>query len=114
MNVSGPCFVVVKNGVPFNKYEVNATSISPLGFKTDSFYFDKKEDAEIYYLFLLQEDGEKELNRLLASDRTFLWEKEEYRAFKKSINWQELKNKVKTLHYTKITTFVKATQKRKK
>lgn len=108
MNVSGPCFVIVKNGVPFNKYEVNATVNSPIGcWTTTSYYFDKKEEAETFYLYLLQEEGEKEIDKLLKSDRTFLWEKAEYREFKKSINWQELRDKVKKIHYTKIVTVTK-------
>ena len=103
MNVSGPCLVIMKNGVAFNKYEVTATQTSPLSITTDLYYFNNKDDAELYVLFLQQEAGEKELKKLLASDRTFKWEKDEYRAFMKTIDWNVLKNKVKNLSYTTET-----------
>lgn len=112
MNISGPCLVIVKNGAPFNKYEIAVTQTTPLAVVTDLYYFEDKEDAEVYLLFLYQEAGEKEINKLLTSERTFKWEKEEYRAFKKSIDWNLLKNKVKTLHYIKET--VKIQRKAKK
>jgi len=103
MNVSGPCFVIMKNGAAFNKYEVAATENTPLAIITTLYYFDDKDDAELYVKFLLQENGLRELNKLLASDRTFKWEKEEYEVFKNSINWDELRNKVKSLTFTTQT-----------
>lgn len=112
MTISGPCFVIIKNGAPFNKYEVAVTETTPLAVITNLYYFDTKDDAEMYLLFLYQEAGEKELNKLLSSDRTFKWEKEEYRQFMKSIDWNVLKNKVKELTFTKET--VKIVRKAKK
>lgn len=106
MNVSGPCLVIMKNGVVFNKYEVAATETTPLMITTNLYYFDKKDDAEIYVKFLQQEEGEKELRKLLKSDRTFMWEKEEYKAFMKTIDWDVLKNRVKTLNFTTETVRV--------
>lgn len=106
MSVSGPCFVIMKDGVIFNKYEVTHTEQTPLLIKTDSFFFDSKDDAEIYYKFLLQEEGEKDLRRAINSDRTFLYEKEELIAFRNSINWDELKDKVKQMSYITQTTVV--------
>ena len=93
----------MKNGVAFNKYEVAATETTPFTITTNLYYFDDKDEAELYVKYLLQENGEKELNRLLVSDRTFKWEKEEYRAFKNSINWDELRNAVKNLQFTTET-----------
>lgn len=103
MNISGPCFVVVKNGKRFNKYEVAVTETTPLSINTDLYYFDREQDAELYLMYLYQEAGEKELKKLLASDRTFKWEKEEYRAFMKTIDWDDLKNRVKNFKYIKET-----------
>lgn len=99
MNVSGPCFVLIKNGVPFNKYEVVATENSPLCITTEAFYFENKDDAELYVRYLQQEAGLKDINKLLSSNRTFKWEKEEYKEFKDSIDWDELRNAVKGLKF---------------
>ena len=112
MNISGPCLVIVKNGAPFNKYEIAVTQTTPLAVVTDLYYFDDKNDAELYIMYLYQEAGEKEIHKLLTSDRTFKWEKEEYRQFMKTIDWNVLKNKVKELTFTKET--VKIVRKAKK
>lgn len=99
MNVSGPCFVSIKNGLPFGKYEVVATTKTPLSIITEAFYFEQNADAELYVKYLQQEAGLKDINKLLSSDRTFKWEKEEYRAFRDSINWDELRDAVKNLKF---------------
>ena len=99
MNVSGPCFVIMKNGAPFNKYEVVATETTPLCITTEAFYFEDKNDAELYVRYLQQEAGLKDINKLLASDRTFKWEKDEYEEFKNSIDWGELRTAVKDLKF---------------
>lgn len=99
MNVSGPCFVIIKNGEPFNKYEIVATENSPLCVTTEAFYFEKEDEAELYKKYLLQEAGLKNINKLLASDRTFKWEKDEYRTFRDSINWDDLREAVKGLKF---------------
>ena len=103
MNISGPCLVIVKNGAPFNKYEIAVTQTTPLEIITTLYYFDVKDDAEVYLLYLNQEAGERELNKLLSSDRTFKWEKEEYRQFMGTIDWAALKNKAKKIKFTKET-----------
>jgi hypothetical protein len=99
MNVSGPCFVIIKNGAPFNKYEVVTTTKTPLSITTEVFYFKKKDDAELYARYLKQEAGLDNINKLLTSDRTFKWEKEEYKEFRDSINWDELRKAVKGIKF---------------
>lgn len=105
MNVSGPCFVTIKNGVPFNKYEVVATHKTPLLIIAEAFYFDSKDDAELYVKYLQREAGLAEINKLLSSDRTFKWEKQEYEDFKNTIDWDEYRRQIKNLKFTyqKIT-----------
>lgn len=98
-NISGPCLVIIKNGEPFNKYEVVATETTPLCITTEVFYFDNKDDAELYVLYLQREAGLDDIEKLLRSDRTFLWEKREYEEFMKTIDWDEYKNKVKDLKF---------------
>lgn len=99
MSVSGPCFVSIKNGVPFNKYEVVSTVKTPLCIITEVFYFEKEPDAELYVKYLQQEEGLKNINKILSSDRTFKWEKDEYREFRDSVDWSVLRNAVKDLKY---------------
>ena len=99
MNVSGPCFVIMRNGERFNKYEVVATTKTPLLIIAEAFYFDKEQDAELYVKYLQREAGLKDINKLLSSDRTFKWEKKEYEDFKDSIDWDEYKNQIKDLKY---------------
>lgn len=96
----------------FNKYEVAATETTPLAIITNLYYFNNAADAEIYVKYLQQVAGEKELNKFLSSDRTFKWEKEEYRAFMNTIDWDVLKNEVKKLSFT--TETVKILRKAKK
>ena len=107
MSVSGPCFVIMKDGVPFNKYEVTQTEQTTFTIKTDSFFFDNKDDAETYFLFLQQEEGEKELQKAILADRTFVYEKEELIAFRDSIDWDVLRKKAAQLSFIKQTTVVK-------
>ena len=103
MNISGPCLVIVKNGAPFNKYEIAVTQTTPLAVITDLYYFEDKDEAEVYLMYLYQEAGERELNKLLSSDRTFKWEKEEYKQFMQTIDWDVLKNKAREIKFTKET-----------
>lgn len=112
MNISGPCFVIMKNGQRFNKYEVAVTETTQLAIITDLYYFNSESDAELYVMYLYQEQGEKDLKKLLASNRTFQWEKAEYREFMKTIDWDSLKKEVKHIKFTKET--VKILRKAKK
>ena len=111
MNVSGPCFVIMKNGEIFNKYEVVATHKTPLLIVAEAFYFDKKDDAELYVKYLQREAGLKDINKLLSSDRTFKWEKEEYEEFKNSIDWDEYRRLVKDLKFEYQKTTVRRNKK---
>jgi len=106
MELSGPSFVIVKNGRLINKYELIARVRTPKGIKSTLYYFNTPEDAEIYRLYLIQQQGEKDLNKLIHSPRTHMWERKEYEAFKESIDWKELPAKVKKLKFTSETVFV--------
>ena len=111
MNISGPCLVIIKNGEPFNKYEVVATTKTPLSIITEAFYFDKEDDAELYGKYLQREAGLKEINKLLSSDRTFKWEKKEYEDFKETIDWDEYRRMVANLKYEYKKTIYKRNKK---
>lgn len=97
--MSGPCFVIIKNGVPFNKYEVVATESTPLCITTEVFYFKEKDEAELYVKYLQRKAGLKDINKILHSERTFLWEKKEYEEFKNSIDWSEYDDRIKKMKF---------------
>ena len=111
MKISGPCLVIIKNGEPFNKYEVVATESTPLCITTEVFYFTTKADAELYVLYLQREAGKKDIEKILHSDRTFLWEKKEYEDFKQTIDWNEYKDKIKSIKYEHYKTTIRRTKK---
>lgn len=96
----------VHNGRVINKYEIVTRVRVPRGIQSTKYYFSNKDDAELYLLFLYQERGEKEINTFLASKRYHQWEKREYMEFKKTINWDELRNAVKDLAFEKEVAFI--------
>lgn len=106
MELSGPCFVIVKNGRLINKYELIARVRTPKGIQSTLYYFTTEEDAETYRLYLIQKEGEKELNRIIQSDRTYLHDKKDYKAFRDSIDWAELPAKVKKIKVETLNEFV--------
>ena len=106
MELSGPSFVIVKNGRLLNKYELIARVRTPKGIQSTLYYFDKEPDAELYRLYLIQQQGKKELDKVISSDRTYLHDKREYQEFRDSIDWDELPNKAKKIKFTTETEFV--------
>lgn len=112
MDIRGPCFYKIKNGQPFNKYEILASRRTPKGIHTTKYYFDTEDDAELYLLYLYQCQGRRNLETTLHSERTYKWEKRELEAFMDSIDWQELPDRVKDIKVTIETTFVEMRPKR--
>lgn len=106
MELSGPCFVIVKNGRLINKYELIARVRTPKGIQSTMYYFDTPEDAEIYREYLIQKEGAKELDRVIHSERTYLKDKKEYEEFRDSIDWATLPTKVKKIKVEVLTDFV--------
>lgn len=102
----------VHNGQVINKYELVVKTRTIAGLCNTSYYFDTKDDAETYLRFLLQEKGLKEINSVISSNRTYNWERQEYKEFKESIDWEELRSKVKNIKFTKETTFVEMRKKK--
>lgn len=106
MELSGPSFVIVKNGRLINKYELIARVRTPKGITSTLYYFDSEADAELYKEYLLQREGEKELDKTIASRRIFNWERKDLEEFKESIDWDELPAKIKDIKVTSETVFV--------
>lgn len=112
MDISGPSFCPVRNGKPCNKYLIITRAHSLKGISNVLYFFDTKNDAELYLRFLQQLDGEKFVNSVIHSNRTPLWEKKEFRDFKESIDWDEIPAKVKDIKFTKETVFTEIRSKK--
>lgn len=106
MEISGPSLVLVKNGKPFNKYEVSTRVRTPKGVKTDLYWFNKQKDAELYIEYLVQVRGLQEMEETLRSKRTYLWEKQELLEFRETLDLTTLPEKVKKLKFTHESVFV--------
>lgn len=100
MRIGGPAFCSIKGGLPFNKYEVLTSQLTPKGLLFTHYYFDNVDDAELYIRYLQQVEGLNDLKRQLRSSRTYLYEKRELEEFMETIDWDELPNKVKNLTFT--------------
>lgn len=96
----------VHNGRILNKYELVTRKRTINGIQNSRYYFKTKEDAELYLRFLLQEEGERQIDNFLKSKRHHQWEKEEYQDFKESIDWETLRKAVKKIRVMKETEFV--------
>jgi len=106
MSISGPCFCPIKNGRPFNKYELVWVVKTPKGVKTTKFYLRTLKGAELYLQYLQQLEGKDIIEAALRSTRVYKWEKDEYKRFMEEIDWETLPNAVKRLKVITETTFV--------
>lgn len=106
MDISGPCFVVIKNGMPFNKYEVAVRTKTPKGVQTTYYWFKRLQDAELYRLYLIQVEGLKDLDSTISSNRTYHWERKELETFRDSLDLETLPRKVQNIVFTTETVFV--------
>lgn len=104
---------MIKNGLPFNKYEVVCSESTPKGISSDCYYFNNKRDAEIYILYLYQLEGVKDIERLLHSNRTHLWEKREFEEFLATLDLEKLPNRVKKIQFTTEHHFVEKLPRKK-
>ena len=89
-----------------NKYELIARVRTPKGIQSTLYYFKTLADAEIYRLYLIQQEGAKELDRVIRSERTYQHDKREYEEFRASIDWDTLPAKVKKIDVEIETAFV--------
>lgn len=99
MEISGPGHILVRNGLPYDKYEVVTRLRTPKGTLANFYFFDKYKDAETYYLYLHQVYGIEEVDKAIANKRTYLWEKQELKEFKASLDLTILENAVKALKF---------------
>jgi len=109
MEISGPCKVIVKDGLVFNKYlitqEIKNYALS--GSSWTCYYFDTKEDAELYLLFLYQKEGVKFLEQQINSPKTYLYDKKEFMEFRDSIDFLALPAKISNINVVIEQKFTK-------
>lgn len=108
MEISGPCHVLVKNGVIINKYEIVTRLRTPKGTAATFYLFDKEKDAETYYNYLIQVYGVQDLDKTIANKRTYQWERDELVEFKATLDLSILENAVKKLNFDKVEEFYPA------
>jgi hypothetical protein len=106
MDIKGPAFVIMKDGKTLNKFEIITTKKTLGGYQNTCYYFNNKNDAELYLRFLQQIAGRRFIEETLSSRRTPNWEKKEFREFEESIDWDEIPAKVKNIKFTTISNFV--------
>ena len=108
MELSGPSYCQIKDGYPCNKWLVTTHERTPKGTTYESYYFDTKDDAETYFLYLQQCIGIDDLLKKINNPRTFKWEKAEYEEFYNSLDLTTLENAVKNIKFEQEHHFYKA------
>ena len=108
MELSGPSFCHIRNGLPCRKWMITASERTPKGISCDVYFFVEKNDAETYLEYLRQCINIKETEQKIRSNRTFKWEKEELREFLKSIDTSILIKAAKKIKFTTEHTFYPA------
>ena len=110
MSVSGPCLVIIKNGVPFNKYEVVKSARTVEGIVSEKWYFDSEDEAEIMSLYLQQLEGLEDVEMILRSKKRSKQEKTEYQEMLDTMDLERLPALVKQFHPVYEKAFVKITR----
>ena len=108
MELSGPSFCQIKDGLPCNKWMITAFEKTPKGTKYDIYLFKTKKDAETYFLFLQQCIGVADLKKKISNPRTFEWEKREYREFLHSLDLTVLEKAAESIFFEKDYKFYPA------
>ena len=99
MELSGPSYCQIKDGLPCNKWMLTAHERTPKGTTYDIYLFAKKDDAETYLKYLQQCIGVDDLLKKINNPRTFKWEKEEYQEFYNSLDLTVLENAAKKIKF---------------
>lgn len=108
MELSGPSYCHIKDGLPCNKWMITAWDKTPKGTKYDIYYFTTEQEAETYLKYLNQVYGVEDLKKKINNPRTFKWEVKEYEEFLESLDLSFLENAVKDIHFEKDYKFYPA------
>lgn len=108
LEVTGPSFCIMHNGVPCNKWCITAVERTPKGFATTLYFFKRKDHAETYIKYLQQCAGVADIKKKIKNPRTYNWERDEYIEFLNSIDLSKLENAVKNLKFEQEYKFYDA------
>ena len=99
MDLSGPSYCQIKDGLPCNKWMITTFERTPKGTAYDIYLFKKKDDAETYFLYLQQCIGVADLVKKINNPRTFKWEVAEYKEFLDSLDLKTLEKAAKRIKF---------------
>lgn len=108
MELSGPSYCQIKDGMPCNKWMITESERTPKGISYDVYYFVKKDDAETYLLYLQQCIGVDDVKKKINNPRTFKWEVAEYEEFLESLDLTVLEKAVENITFEKEHKFYPA------
>lgn len=108
MELSGPSFCQIKDGMPCNKWMITTLERTPKGTTYEVYYFTKKDDADTYFLYIQQCIGIDDLKKKINNPRTFKWEREEYEEFYKSLDLKTLEDAAKKIKFEQEHKFYPA------
>lgn len=108
MELSGPSFCQIKDGMPCNKWMITTWERTPKGTTYEVYYFTKKDDADTYFLYIQQCIGIDDLKKKINNPRTFKWEREEYEEFYNSLDLKTLEDAAKKIKFEQEHKFYPA------
>ena len=108
MELSGPSFCQIKDGMPCNKWMITTWERTPKGTTYEVYYFTKKDDADTYFLYIQQCIGTDDLKKKINNPRTFKWEREAYEEFYKSLDLKTLEDAAKKIKFEQEHKFYPA------
>ena len=108
MELSGPSYCQIKDGLPCNKWLITTHERTPKGTSYEVYLFKTKPDAETYFLYLQQCIGVDDLLKKINNPRTFKWEREEYQEFYDSLDLKTLEEAAKKIKFEQEHKFYPA------
>lgn len=103
------CFVIMKDGQPFNKWEVYTMQYNPSrgGQSYTFYYFDTKEDAETARQYFICKECERVSKNNIGRKYTYNKEIMEWQMLLESLDISALEAKWKSLKYTTVKKEIK-------
>jgi len=100
-DISDVCFISVKDGLPFNKFEITKTTRTGISAATiESWWFDTMDDADKYRLFLLLEEGYKNLGQAIHSVHTPSADRADYKIYRASLDLHQYDEIIRQIKFT--------------
>ena len=108
MELSGPSFCQIKDGLPCNKWIITTHERTPKGTFYEIYMFKTKSDAESYFLYIQQCIGVADLLKKIRNPRTFKWEREELQEFYETLDLKPLEKAAKKIKFEQEHKFYPA------